>query len=87
MGSKTVAISDEIHILLVKTQTEIFEKKRATVRLSDLTNLAIECGIGTVRERYGIAEISKKDSKKPEIVAIEENIGESKIEDYGKPCG
>ena len=51
---KTVAISDDIHILLVKTQTEIFEKSRATVRIADLTNLAIKYGIDKARKIYGI---------------------------------
>ena len=76
MGSKTVGISDEIHILLVKTQTEIFEKSRATVRISDLANLAIEHGIGKVREKYGVSkpvEMPIKNSGKPGIMIIEED--------------
>ena len=72
---KTVAISDDIHILLVKTQTEIFEKSRATVRIADITNLAIECGINRAREIYGInkpVEIPTRNNKKPKI--IEDNV-------------
>jgi hypothetical protein len=43
--SKTVAISDDLHTIIMKKKTELFEKHRVTVRISDLTDLAIKFGI------------------------------------------
>lgn len=50
--SKTVAISDEMHIIITKKQTEIFEKYRVTARISDLVDKAIKFGIDNAAEAY-----------------------------------
>ncbi len=46
--SKTVAISDDVHILIAEKQIEIFKKYRISVKLSDITDAAIKCGIDRV---------------------------------------
>ena len=66
--SKTVAISDDIHILITKKQTEMFEKYRITTRISDLVNLAIKFGIDNAIEAYTPKEerlkiVEEKDVK------------------------
>lgn len=48
--AKTVAISDDVHILITKKQTEIFEKYRVTVRISDLTNTLLKNSIDRSEE-------------------------------------
>lgn len=46
--SKTVAISDDIHILITEKQLELFKKYRVSVKIADLTEAAIKYGINNV---------------------------------------
>lgn len=46
--SKTVAISDDIHILITEKQLELFKKYRISVKISDITEAAIKYGIDNV---------------------------------------
>ena len=45
---KTVAISDDIHILITEKQLELFKKHRISVKISDITEVAIKYGIDNV---------------------------------------
>lgn len=49
---KTVAISDDVHLLITKKQISIFEKYRISVRISDIVNTAIKCGIDHAVEAF-----------------------------------
>lgn len=46
--SKTIAISDDIHILITEKQLELFKKYRINVKISDITEAAIKYGINSV---------------------------------------
>lgn len=52
--SKTVAISEDTHLLIVKKQTEIFEKYRVSVRISDLANTILRKFIDRAEEVLGL---------------------------------
>ena len=45
---KTVAISDDVHILIIEKQLELFKKYRVSVKIADLTEAAIKHGIENV---------------------------------------
>lgn len=45
---KTVAISDDVHILITEKQLELFRKYRVSAKIADLTEAAIKYGINNV---------------------------------------
>jgi hypothetical protein len=49
---KTVAISDDIHTLVSKKKTELFEKYKISVRIADLVNKSIKHGIDKAYEEF-----------------------------------
>lgn len=57
---KTVAIYDDVHILITKKQADIFEKYRITVRISDLVNVAIKYGIDNAVETFTPNGVTQK---------------------------
>ncbi len=46
--SKTVAISNDIHIRIVEKQTEIRKKYRVELKISEIVDMAIDNGIDNV---------------------------------------
>jgi hypothetical protein len=55
--AKTIAISDDVHILITKKKTEIFEKYRISVRISDLTNLILRNGVDRSEEFLSLGSV------------------------------
>lgn len=45
---KTVAISDDTHILITEKRLELFKKYRIDVKISDITDAAIKYGIKNI---------------------------------------
>ena len=63
--SKTVAISEDIHIEITKKKTYLLEEYGLTVRISDLTDRAIRLGINNAVNSFvpnnGIKIVKKED--------------------------
>lgn len=49
---KTVAISDDMHTIVSKKRTELFEKYRISVRIADIVNKSIKHGIDKACEDF-----------------------------------
>ncbi len=56
---KTIAISEDIHALVIKKQAEIFEKYRVTIRISDLTDIILKNCIDKSEELLGLNDGDK----------------------------
>ena len=69
MAGKTVAISDEVHTMVSKKKTELFEKHKANVRIADIVDRSIVHGIDKACE-----EFVPKGDKKLRIVKKEEML-------------
>lgn len=50
--SKTVAISDDMHILITEKQLELFKKYRISAKISDITEAAMRYGIDNVDDVF-----------------------------------
>ena len=72
---KTVAISDDIHTMVSKRKTELFEKYKISVRIADIVNKSIKHGIDKACEEFipkGEEFIPKGEEKKLELVKKED---------------
>lgn len=65
---KTVAISDDIHTVVSKKKTELFEKYRISIRISDIVDKAIAHGIEDACEEF----VPKGEITKFELVKEED---------------
>lgn len=65
---KTVAISDDMHILVSKKKTELFEKYKISVRIADIVNNAVKYGVDRSCDEF----IPKGDINKLELVKKED---------------
>lgn len=65
---KTVAISDDMHTIVSKKKTELFEKYKISVRISDIVNKAIKYGVDKACEEF----IPKGETTKLELVKKED---------------
>jgi hypothetical protein len=65
---KTVAISDDMHTLVSKKKTELFEKYKISVRIADIVDKSIEYGVDKACEEF----VPKGEIKKLELVKKED---------------
>lgn len=65
---KTVAISDDMHTLVSKKKTELFEKYRISVRISDIVDKSIGHGIDKACEEF----VPQGEKQKLELVKKED---------------
>jgi hypothetical protein len=65
---KTVAISDDMHTLVSKKKTELFEKYKISVRIVDLVNKAIKYGVDKAYEEF----VPQGETQKLELIKKED---------------
>lgn len=60
--SKTVAISDDIHILIVKKQIELYEKYGVSVKLSDITEIVLKNCVKDADVLFGYKKVEEQET-------------------------
>lgn len=71
---KTVAISEDVHSLVVKKKEEIFNKYRVTIRISDLTDIVLKNCIGKSEELLGLNKKDETSGQKTQDINMQDSL-------------
>lgn len=62
--SKTIAVSDNTHVLIVEKQMEIYKKYRVNVRIFDIADIILKNFIDKTEELLGLRSKESKENER-----------------------